>query len=250
MFAYLVVNRVNGKKYVGITAKPAKRWRDHLFLAERSRKHALHHAIEKYGAEVFSYEVIAGARTWSDLCWLESALIAQHGTFVADGHGYNMTRGGEGTPGRKCGPAEIEARRARIGVMHTPEAKAKAAAARRPGQRAKAEATKAAKADRQQARPRARGWKWSDEARQAFAEKCQGRHVSDETRRKLSEAATGKPSPMGMLGKRMSPEAKAKIGSALRGKPKSEETRRKMSEAACARGKRKAGPPGPEAEGS
>jgi hypothetical protein len=54
--------------------------------------------MRKHGIEAFRFEIIACARTWAELCLLETILIVQYNSFGRPG-GYNVTLGGEGTPG-------------------------------------------------------------------------------------------------------------------------------------------------------
>ena len=96
--AYRVSNRLNGKIYIGITARPIdERWREHVTYALRgTTKGPLASAIRKHGIASFDIEHIASAGSWEDLCAAEKMLIEQHGSF---GRGYNATRGGEGGTG-------------------------------------------------------------------------------------------------------------------------------------------------------
>lgn len=114
MLAYKITNAVNGKAYVGITSRPvAARWRQHLQAAMGGTRTALYRAMRKHGPENFSVEAIGCARDWQDLCALERHLIAEHGTFVAWGGGYNQTLGGEGSLGYRMSEAfkKAQARR-------------------------------------------------------------------------------------------------------------------------------------------
>lgn len=149
MIAYLVTNKVNGKRYIGISSVSLKRrWYHHLTLARcGKRKSLMHLAIKKHGPDNFSIEEIACAKSWEDLLEAEQVLIAQYGTFYGDGRGYNMTRGGDGTPGylytettrEKIGAAQRgkivsletreKQRKAKLGRKLTEEHKAKLAVA-------------------------------------------------------------------------------------------------------------------------
>ena len=94
--AYLVINTVTGKRYVGITTKTvAARWRRHVndrFCRRSSRLIAK--ALCKYGPQAFEVEHIACARTVDELKALERLLIQQHQTLAP--MGYNLTGGGDG----------------------------------------------------------------------------------------------------------------------------------------------------------
>ena len=94
---YLITNKVNGKRYVGITTKSVeKRWRLHINTANDDSYYWIHKAIRKYGPEAFEVEELGAAATWETACQIEIALIAFFKTFWLDGRGYNQTHGGDG----------------------------------------------------------------------------------------------------------------------------------------------------------
>jgi group I intron endonuclease len=109
VIVYLILNRINGKVYVGKTERrqaPDKalawRWRTHCRVAERGSSAMLHRAIRKYGAASFSAEVICETADRFTLIELEKKFIAQFRSFPpALGFGYNLTAGGEGLIGFK-----------------------------------------------------------------------------------------------------------------------------------------------------
>lgn len=88
---YVHTNKVNGKKYFGITSQnPESRWKNgYRYNSHFSR------AIEKYGWEGFTHEVIISGLTKEEACRWEIALIAQYGTQDPN-KGYNIQGGGEG----------------------------------------------------------------------------------------------------------------------------------------------------------
>lgn len=95
-YVYLIVNKINGKKYVGITSLTLEqRWKNHIRESKGKRRMAISMAIKKHGEENFVIEpiikvnrVVAGK--------LEQAYIEMLDTFINGGHGYNMTKGGDG----------------------------------------------------------------------------------------------------------------------------------------------------------
>jgi group I intron endonuclease len=95
-WVYMVTNLVNGKKYVGCTARTVEvRWVEHQNLAKRGSSFALHAAIRKYGAESLSIEVLEEVvGSHADLMAAEVRWISFH-VCVAP-KGYNFTRGGDG----------------------------------------------------------------------------------------------------------------------------------------------------------
>ena len=92
---YVHTNKVNEKKYVGITSRsdPEIRWKRGHGYKENSHFYS---AIDKYGWDGFTHTVIAehlDERTAKDM---EIALISEWKTQDRM-YGYNMTAGGDGT---------------------------------------------------------------------------------------------------------------------------------------------------------
>jgi hypothetical protein len=97
MQVYLVANKENGHKYVGITTgSVGKRWREHRFAARHDKGRPLYRAIRKYGEDAFSIEVLATASSKDELKRLECEFIQSLRTYARDGSGYNLTLGGDG----------------------------------------------------------------------------------------------------------------------------------------------------------
>lgn len=153
--AYVIRCLIDGKLYVGITSRSIRqRWNEHLYESRRDRSRmTVAWAIAKHGADNFRIEPVCCARSWSDICAAERALIEQHGCVAPVG--YNLRKGGEGafgrTPtaeaversaakhrGKPCHPNTIAAARARKGQPKPVGHGAKVAAARR-GKRQSAE---------------------------------------------------------------------------------------------------------------
>jgi len=144
--AYIITCLINGKRYIGITARGLnRRWSEHIYDARSGRTGMLiSRAIAKHGAENFHIEVICSARSWDGICAAEMALIEQHRT--KSPNGYNISDGGEGPfgikktaesversaakhRGRPCHPnTRAAASRFHKGVKKTPEHCAKIAA--------------------------------------------------------------------------------------------------------------------------
>lgn len=90
---YCITNKINGKKYVGITKQGAdQRFRQHINDSKR-RKTVLHNAIRKHGPESFSLEVLCKARSYDELTRMEKETIESLSTMHPNG--YNMTYGGD-----------------------------------------------------------------------------------------------------------------------------------------------------------
>lgn len=225
MFVYLVTGP-SAKRYVGITSVGiAERWKQHISAAKACRhKSALHAAIRKYGEAAFTIDQIGSAETWKELCSMERSAIAKYGTFGPGG--YNLTLGGDGTPGCRYADRPQESR-------ESLERKIVEANARRtPVEQARiAEAISASK--RGKARPKdvveriaaaKRGKRPSDEAIAKTAAANRGQKRSSEMRSKMSSIA-----------KARSAESMANFTGCRSGTEHTAEARAKMSEAATAR---------------
>lgn len=98
-FIYMWTCKINGKKYVGQTVNPRKRYLQHK-RGERADTQIIDRAILKYGAENFDYTVLLTihADTREELRGLldeaEIALIRLEQSYIKTGLGYNMTLGG------------------------------------------------------------------------------------------------------------------------------------------------------------
>lgn len=92
---YLIVNMVNGKRYVGQTIQPlAKRFNAHAYADSLIGK-----AIRKYGKENFHCGVIKTCTSKAELNATEKHFIAVLNCKAP--YGYNLTDGGEGIAGLK-----------------------------------------------------------------------------------------------------------------------------------------------------
>lgn len=90
---YEHINKINGKRYIGITksANPNRRW-----INGNGYKQNLHfyNAIKKYGWDNFEHIVIAENLSKEMACAWEVALIAQYESNNKN-KGYNITDGGD-----------------------------------------------------------------------------------------------------------------------------------------------------------
>lgn len=93
---YLITNTVNRKKYIGVTSDFVGRMRGHKGCYSKSY---LSKAIRKYGWNNFSTEIIFQSLDKEFMHKeAEEAFIREYNTKDPD-FGYNLTNGGEGTPG-------------------------------------------------------------------------------------------------------------------------------------------------------
>ena len=88
---YMHINKVNNKKYVGITSqKVEKRWKNGLGYEDQ----VFGRAIQKYGWDNFEHLIICENITQSEAFNKEQELIQLHNT-TDPSHGYNKSDGGE-----------------------------------------------------------------------------------------------------------------------------------------------------------
>lgn len=96
MLIYEIINKINNKKYIGLTSNenPKIRWDSHKREVKRGSNLPIHKALRKYGYDNFKFNVIvSGISNKTELNYAEKYLIAFYNT-VEDG--YNCTIGGEG----------------------------------------------------------------------------------------------------------------------------------------------------------
>lgn len=91
---YVHTNKINGKKYVGITSrKPEDRW--HANGTGYSSQTHFWNAIQKYGWDNFKHEILLTNTTFEHACEVEKCLIQYYKSYDRE-YGYNLTLGGEG----------------------------------------------------------------------------------------------------------------------------------------------------------
>lgn len=96
---YKITNKINGKSYIGQTSQKVEdRWNEHK-RGKTSKNSPLKRAIEKYGWDNFTKEVIDTAETFEEAAEKEIYWIKYYKTCVlvhGKNCGYNLSRGGEG----------------------------------------------------------------------------------------------------------------------------------------------------------
>lgn len=103
---YKITNLVNGKVYIGQSVDIYRRWEQHKKIGrgingykyKRNAKDPLYRAIQKYGVENFSFEIIEQCPE-EMLSEKEIHWIAFYDSVVTHGKGYNQTLGGERSNG-------------------------------------------------------------------------------------------------------------------------------------------------------
>jgi group I intron endonuclease len=92
---YQITNTINGKSYIGITKLSInERWQVHISNS-RKPKYPLHHAIAKYGSELFSITLLEENPDRKYISNLEEPTIQRLKTHISE-NGYNVARGGYG----------------------------------------------------------------------------------------------------------------------------------------------------------
>lgn len=114
---YCHINKINGKKYVGITSKknPNSRWRNGLGYTDTQH---LSRAIKKYGWDNFEHLILSSKLTKEEACELETYLIKEL-KLQDDRYGYNIGDGGN------TGNSMRGERHPMYGRHHTPESNEK-----------------------------------------------------------------------------------------------------------------------------
>ena len=96
---YMHINKVNGKKYIGITSQTSnKRWANGKGYKQCP---LFYNAIKKYSFDGFEHIIVADGLTEQEAKQMEIDLIAKHKTQNIE-YGYNLTSGGDGATGREC----------------------------------------------------------------------------------------------------------------------------------------------------
>ena len=198
---YKITNTVNGKSYIGQTVHDAKKTRISKHLSGKGSQ-LVKQAIEKYGKDAFTYEILHDGIIPEFLDTLEIAAIKAFNTIAP--HGYNLTYGGEGcSPSKQTRKKISDAMRGRkgennsfYGKTHSEETRHIISEKNKGRERSEEHRQKHAKA--------LRGRKYTEEHRRKISESRKGKKLSEETRRKISESNRGKNHPF--FGKTLSDE--------------------------------------------
>lgn len=92
-YIYLTTNNVNNKKYIGQSSYKKINKKDYLGSGKYLKK-----AIQKYGKENFSQEILIEAETFEELNHLEKIYIAKYNA-VQSKEFYNISPGGRASLG-------------------------------------------------------------------------------------------------------------------------------------------------------
>ena len=93
-YIYKITNTINNKIYVGVTSRTlAERFKEHKSRIEERNSVHLYQAMEKYGRDSFTIELLDTANTSEEMFEKEKYYIKLYDSY---NNGYNMTLGGEG----------------------------------------------------------------------------------------------------------------------------------------------------------
>ena len=162
MRVYLIENKMNGKRYVGITTDTLEnRFTTHKSAARTGSELHLHRAIRKHGEENFSINLLEECADVETMKTRETFWIDELGTLQILGKGYNMTRGGDGV----------------FGYRHTDDA------------RRRMSENRSGEKNHNFGKAWGRKGTLSEKAKQKISEKLTGRKIhNDDSKRKIGEA--------------------------------------------------------------
>lgn len=196
---YSVTNRVNGKRYIGVTQQALmSRWSGHKCDAARGAARPLQRAIRKYGADAFDVQALAN---YPSIEWAKAAEVYFITQLAPE---YNATKGGDGV----------------WGLRHSDESKAKMTASKKGKKHGRRPAQWII--DRFVAsRPPTTfaGRTHTEEAKRKIGDGGRGRPAPNKgvpaspeaIAKRLATTAARNSWPRGMLGKHHSPETREKI---------------------------------------
>jgi group I intron endonuclease len=199
---YQILNKVNGKSYVGSAVDIEKRWIVHRSnFNNNKREHPyLHNAWDKYGEEAFQFNVLEYVQNPQWLIEIEQYWI----DFLETANplfGYNACP----IAGNNMGLKLREETKIKIGMAH----KGKIVS----------EETRKKLSDANKGRNNWLGKKLSEKHKQSLSAAAKGRKHTEETKKKLRERSKGNKNAKGnksRLGKPHTEEAKKKISETKR----------------------------------
>lgn len=220
---YKATNTINQKIYIGFDSSWPTRQQQHLMESAGPNPDdgsVFHKAIRKYGPDAFIWEVLCQSRDGNHLLnEMEGYFIRLYNSHYLDGHGYNMTYGGEGTLGR----------------VHTEETRKKMSEKKKNRQLTVKEREAIRRLNESK-----RGVPQTEEHKQKRSAALMGHETPQETREKISKSLAGKKKgPLLEETKRKISLANTGRPSSLKGKPQSEELIKKRTHSQTKKTKKK-----------
>lgn len=212
---YLVVNKINGKFYVGKTSRGLdRRWKEHKNSSVNyKKKNYFFSALKKWGLENFDICVIDRASSMAESSELEKQYIQAFRSCSAE-FGYNTSLGGEGVHPNEVTKKKISD--AWVGKTpwwiergvphprqgaHLPEESKRKISEKKKGTPCSERSKEVSRSRRGPLSPTF-GVKRTPEQREAISKVHKGKKLSQETKDKIGEASSRR---------KHTPEAKAKI---------------------------------------
>lgn len=90
---YKITNKINNKIYIGQSSNPHRRWLEHINNYYKKEKSLISQAIQKYGVENFSFEILGWFEDYNEK---EKYYIKLFRTIAP--YGYNIQFGGNEPP--------------------------------------------------------------------------------------------------------------------------------------------------------
>ena len=168
---YCLTNKVNGKRYIGITNNFHRRWSEH-----QSTDSIIGRAIRKHGNFSFRINVLCSRLSIDVAKCLEGRLIDKMNTLKPNG--YNVASGGEGGY-------------ARAGFSEAEKAEWSKKVSQANTGKTRTDETKQKLSDSQ------KGKTLSQEARKKLSDFNKGRKHTEQARKKMSEAMKGNKNSLG-----------------------------------------------------
>lgn len=215
MVVYLIVNKINGKRYVGQTIHTIEqRFRDHKNDKVGSCR-LLYRAFNKHDRDNFDIKILSTCNSIDEMNHRESYYIKILKTLSPNG--YNIRSGGGNSLHSQetkdlISAAQKGEKNHMFGGTHTEEVRKKISASHIGKKRSKETCEKISLIKKEQG-----------------ISPFLGKHHTEETRKKISEANTGSNNPH--FGKNLSKEHKNKISIANKGRKFSQESKKNMSDA-------------------
>ena len=179
-YLYRIMNKINGKIYIGQSLVPHRRWSAHKSASKNLEKSTqyIHHSMAKHGIDNFIFEVICSCKTQENANYIEDILIKQYNSRNKE-MGYNIQPGGN-----TSSPSEETKQKMRDATL---------------------------KQIAEKGHP-AQGHKWNDESRQKLSESLKAvdkeKWYTPEVRKNMSQAHLGKIQSEEQIAKKVSSYAK------------------------------------------
>ena len=170
---YMYTNKVNGRRYIGITNDLERRRKEHL----RHSTQLIDRKIKEYGADNFDLVVIFTG-TYEECKIKEQEYIEQYQT-LASQNGYNITKGGDGV----------------VGFSHSEESKKRMSESHKKlPHKPHSEETKQKISESNIGKHS--NYKPTEETKQKISDSLTGRKLNEEQRKAISNGKIGDKNPM------------------------------------------------------